>query len=114
MKEIKAFIHTHRIADVLQAIKEAKTHGSRFCNLAVFPIKTLLRDPDLDEAHYSMDLAETVVNEVKIEILCPDEAVTGLVALIKGTAYAGGHEAGWIVVTGTLIAEPIGDGNECI
>ena len=108
MKEIKAFIHAHRAADLLQALKEAEANGTRICNLAVFTVKTLLRDTDAGEARYSMELAETVINEIKVELLCPDEVVAFLVEIIKRVAHTGDHEEGWVVVTDTLLAVRVG------
>lgn len=61
---------------------------------------------------YSTELAETVVNEIKVELLCPDEAVAFLVKLLKHVAHTGDHEEGWVVVTDTLAVEAIGNGRE--
>lgn len=108
MKEIKAFIHAHRAADLLQALKEAEANGTRICNLAVFTVKTLLRETDAREARYSMELAETVINEIKVELICSEEAVAVLVEIIKRIARTGDHEEGWVVVTDTLLAAQIG------
>ena len=110
MKEIKAFIHAHRAADLLQALKEAEANGTRICNLAVFTVKALLRETDAGEARYSIELAETVINEIKVELLCPDEAVAFLVEIIRRVAHTGDHEEGWVVVTDTLLAAQIGIG----
>lgn len=110
MKEIKAFIHAHRVSDVLQALKAAEVQGIQIRNFAVFPVKALLHDVEVKEARYSVDLGETVVNEIKIELLCPDEAVTTLVEVIQRVGHAGDHEEGWIIVTDTLMVIPIGSG----
>jgi nitrogen regulatory protein P-II 1 len=108
MKEIKAFIHAHRVSDVLQALKEVEAQGAQISNFAVFPVQTLLHDAERKEARYSVDFGETVINEFKIELLCPDEAVTTLVEVIQRVGHAGNHEEGWIVVTDILSAIPVG------
>ena len=109
MKEIKAFIHVRRAADVLGALKEAECSGIRINNLAVFPVQALMKEPGAEKTSYSLVLGGAVVNEVKVELLCPDEAVAPLVEVIRRTAYTGGAEEGWVVVTETLAAELVGN-----
>jgi nitrogen regulatory protein P-II 1 len=108
MKEIKAFIHAHRVSDVLQTLKEAEVHGSEIINFAIFPVQALLHGTELKKARYSVDFGETVINEFKIELLCPDEAVTVLMEAIQRVGHAGDHEEGWIIVTDILSAIPVG------
>lgn len=108
MKEIKAFIHTRRAADVLRALREVEVQGIRIHNLAVFQVQALLKEPGSEKASYSLELGGAVVDEVKIELLCPDEAVASLVKVIKRVAHTGGAEEGWVVVTETFAAEPVG------
>ncbi len=108
MKEIKAFIHAHRVSDVLQALKEVEVQGSQISNFAVFPVQALLHDTERKEARYSVDFGETVIHEFKIEILCPDTAVTTLVEVIQCVGHVGDREEGWIIVTDILSAVPVG------
>ncbi|HQC29667.1 MAG TPA: P-II family nitrogen regulator [Methylotenera sp.] len=108
MREIKAFIHAHRVSDVLQALKQVDTDGAQISNFAVFPVQALLHDTELKEARYSVSLGETVINEFKIEILCHEEAVPNLVEVIQRIGHAGDHEEGWIIVTDVLSAVPVG------
>lgn len=107
MKEIKAFIHAHRVSDVLQAIKEVDSSGAQISNFAVFSVQALLHDTELKEARYSVNFGETVINEFKIEILCHEEAVVNLVEVIQRVGHTGDHEEGWIIVTDILSAIPI-------
>lgn len=101
MKEIKAYIHNHRIADVIRALKESgrcNTDGG--CrNLSVIPVKSLLKATDTSEQHYSIELAEAVINESKLELICEDDQVDELVGIIERAARTGQAEAGWIYVT---------------
>lgn len=88
MKEIKAYIHNHRIADVVHALKT-----SALCNKdslsgcrchAVVPFKNPFEvtDPN-DRQYYSLQIAQTVVDEFKLELVCEDKEVNQVVALIK-------------------------------
>ncbi len=108
MKEIKAYIHNHRIADVIRALKESglcNTDGCR--NLAVIPVKILLKATDTSEQHYSIELAEAVVNESRLELICEDHQVDELVDIIGRTARTGQADAGWIYVTDIVSAAAI-------
>ncbi|BBP03058.1 P-II family nitrogen regulator [Sulfuriferula plumbiphila] len=111
MKEIKAYIHNHRIADVIRALKESglcNTDGTPGCrNLAVIPVKILLKAMDAREQHYSIELAETVINESKLELVCEDHQVDELVAIIGHAARTGQADAGWIYVTDIVSAAAI-------
>ena len=86
MKEIKAYIHNHRIADVVLALKTlCKKPSLSGCRcLAVVPYKNpfKLTDPN-DRQYYSLQLAQTVVDEFKLEVVCEDKSVDEIVALIK-------------------------------
>ncbi len=106
MKEIKAYIHNHRIADVIRALKESgvyNTDGTPGCrNLAVVPVKILLKALDAKEQHYSIQLADAVINESKLELICEDHQVDELVGIIGHIARTGQAEAGWIYVSDIL------------
>lgn len=111
MKEIKAYIHNHRIADVIRALKESglcNTDGTPgCCNLAVVPAKILLKAMDTQEQHYSIELAEEIINESKLELVCEDHQVDELVEVIGRAARTGQAEAGWIYVTDIIQAIPV-------
>ena len=111
MKEIKAYIHNHRIADVIRALRESglcNADGTPGCrNLAIVPVKILLKAMDAREQHYSIELAETVINESKLELVCEDHQVDELVAIIGHAARTEQAEAGWIYVSDIVAAIPI-------
>lgn len=111
MKEIKAYIHNHRIADVIRALKESglcNTDGTPGChNLAVVPVKILLKATDAIEQRYSIELAELVINESKLELVCEDQQVDELVAIVRRAARTGQADAGWIYVTDIVTAIPV-------
>lgn len=116
MKEIKAYIHNHRIADVIRALKESgqcnpdDTPGCR--NLSVIPVQSLLKAMDAREQHYSIELAEAVINESKLELICEDHQVDELVGIIGRAARTGQAEAGWIYVSDIISAIPIRGSHE--
>ncbi len=111
MKEIKAYIHNHRIADVIRALKESglcNTDGTPGCrNLAVIPVKILLKAVDASEQHYSVELAQPVINESRLELICEDEQANELVDIIERAARTGQAEAGWIYVSDIIQAIPV-------
>lgn len=97
---------------MIRALKESglcNTDGAPGCrNLAVVPVKILLKAMDAKEQHYSIELAEVVINESKLELVCEDHQVDELVGIIGRTARTGQAEAGWIYVTDIVRAVPIG------
>jgi len=69
MKEVKAFIHRNRAADVIRALK-----GAGFGNLSVVDVKGMLAALDERERDHSMELGEETITEVKLELVCVDES----------------------------------------
>ncbi len=111
MKEIKAYIHNHRIADVIRALKESGqcnvNAGAGCRNLTIISVQSLLKAVDAKEQHYSIELAEQVINESKLELICEDDQVDELVAIIGREARTGQTEAGWVYITDIVMATPI-------
>ena len=111
MKEVKAYVHHSRVADVIAAIKDCPAwggaRGAHRHNLAVYVVKGSLLAVDSDETHYSMDLGDEVVNEYKLELLCEDSEVEPLMAAITTAARTGQAIAGWITVIDVVSATPI-------
>ncbi|MEK8089395.1 P-II family nitrogen regulator [Thermithiobacillus plumbiphilus] len=102
MKEINAFIHSHRIADVVAAIKGA---GCR--NVSVVDVKGLLKRIDPQERHYSLEIAEEVIVESKLQLLCEDDQADRLVEIIARVGRTGQDQAGVVYVTDVLKAVTI-------
>lgn len=111
MKEIKAYVHSSRIADVIAAIKESPAWdgkaGAKRHNLAAYIVKGSLVPLDSNEKHYSMDLGDEVINEYKLELLCEDSEVDALVDTLVAASRTGQDVAGWVTVTNLLRAVPI-------
>lgn len=98
MKEIKAFIHRNRVADVVHALNEAGFCGAN-CNLSVIDVKGTLEALDSQERDYSLELGEAIITEVKLELVCADENAAAAVQLIRDNARTGQAHAGWVYVT---------------
>ena len=112
MKEIKAFIHKHRIAAVIEALKAADIattgHSGGMRNINVAAIQSLLTPVDTREQRYSVDLAEPVIEEFKLELLCEDGEADRLAQVISMAGRTGQTEAGWVYVTAVELAMQIG------
>lgn len=106
MKEIKAFVHRGRIADVVHALDAAG-----FRHLTVIDVKGLLRALSSQEENYSIELGEKVITEVKLELVCADDDVESAVRLIRLHGRTGQKLAGWVYVSALEQALPI-DGLE--
>ncbi|BCO31273.1 hypothetical protein TspCOW1_13760 [Thiohalobacter sp. COW1] len=105
MKEIKAFIHRNRAADVIRALKSAG-----FSNLSVVDVKGMLAALDERERGYSIELGQESIIEVKLELVCEDESrAAEAVRLIQDNARTGQPEAGWIYISEIQAALPIAD-----
>lgn len=110
MKEIKAYVHASRIADVIAGLKDSPVWGNPDHdehNMAVYIVKGSLRPLDDAERHYSLELGEEIINEYKVELHCHDEDVPALIDVIRRAARTGSTVAGWIYVVDIVSAEPI-------
>ncbi|MBT9525157.1 MAG: P-II family nitrogen regulator [Rhizobacter sp.] len=111
MKEVKAYVHRTRVADVIAALKDSPAwggeRGNRRHNLAVYIVKGSLMPLDSGEQHYSIDLGDEVVNEYKLELLCEDTEVDEIVDSLVAAARTGQSNAGWITVSDITRAIPI-------
>ncbi len=103
MKEIKAFIHPHRTAAVIEALRD-----SGFCNAeqpgaAVHPItisqvQCIGMTSDATQQHYSVELAEPVTLQTRLELACSDDVADAVVELIVRTGHTGQGCSGWVHV----------------
>lgn len=110
MKEIKAYIHRNRIAEVISALKSSaawNAPGSGEHNLTAYMVKGALVPLDEGERHYSLDLGDEVINEFKLELHCPDEHVDELVKIIVAAGRTGQANSGWIYIVDIVNAIPI-------
>ena len=94
-REVKAFIHRNRVADVVNALNSAGFH-----NISVVDVQGILKALSSQEQHYSVEIGQKVVNEVKLELVCDNENRTAeAVAAIRDSAKTGQLSAGWIFIT---------------
>jgi len=97
-REIKAFIHRNRVADVVDALYQAG-----FRNLTVIDVQGLLKALDSKEQRYSVEIGQKVITEVKLELVCTgDDRMQLAIDLIREHARTGQKHAGWIYCTGLL------------
>ena len=95
IREVKAYIHRNRIADVVGALSLAG-----FRNLSVIDVQGLLRALDNKEQQYSVEIGQKVVTQIKLELVCENESRTAeAVSLIREHAKTGQPEAGWIYIS---------------
>ena len=95
VREIKAYVHRNRIADVVDAL-----YTAGFRNLTVIDVEGLLKALDHREQRYSVEIGRKVVTEVKLELVCESENKTAqAVSLIREHAKTGQSSAGWIYIT---------------
>ena len=114
MKEVKVFLHRHRVIDVIHALKRAGFHNQN-CKLSMIDVKSALQtQQDNHEGEYSMEFGERVITEVKLELVCDDERIDDAVRIIRDNARTGKPIAGWIFVSEIVKAFPIDEGEtEC-
>lgn len=100
MKQIKAVVHPNRVSAVVEALRDSglfdSSAGSGCYNLTVSTVQRLFTSTDPAQQHYSVALAEPVVDEVKLELVCDDQLVEQLNQIIVRAARSG---AGWIFVS---------------
>jgi nitrogen regulatory protein P-II 1 len=110
MKEIKAYVHSKRIAEVISALKSSVTWtavGNSEHNLTAYMVKGSLVPLDDGERRYSVDLGEEVINEYKLELHCADDHVDELVKIIVAAGRTGQANSGWVYVTDIVTTVPI-------
>ncbi|VAW90717.1 hypothetical protein MNBD_GAMMA21-1797 [hydrothermal vent metagenome] len=104
MKEIKAFIHRNRVADIIRALREA---GYR--NVSIIDVTGMLKAIDNKEQGYSIEIGDKAITEVKLELVCEDEnRTTEAIHIIQKHARTGQPDAGWIYISEIQAALPIG------
>ncbi len=97
MKEIKAFIHRNRIADVLHTLKHSGLCDDN-CNISVGDVKGTLVALDNSEQGYSLQLGGSIITEVKLELMIANDKSDAIVKIIREQARTGQVSAGWIFV----------------
>src|SRR3546814_5301881 len=70
MKQIKAFVHRNRAADLVHELEAAG-----FRRLSVFDVKGLLWALSAREQQYSVEFGDQVISEMQMELFCEDSEV---------------------------------------
>lgn len=102
MKEVKAFIHRNRIAAVIHALQ-----ATGFNQLSFIDVKGMLSALDAKEREYSLELGAEVITEVKLEVVCMDDQLDEVMALIRRYARTNQKISGWIYVNDLLASVAI-------
>lgn len=107
MKQIKAFVHRHRVSDLIHALEAAG-----FRRLSLFDVKGLLRALSAREQQYSVEFGDQVISEVQMELFCEDGDVERAVEIFQRMGRTGRTEAGWVYVSNIEQTIAIGDANK--
>ena len=102
MKEVKAYIHHGRVADIVHALEAAG-----FAQLTVFDVKGMLRALSAREQEYSIELGEKITHEIRLGLVCEDDQVQRAVEIIRQHGRTGQKVAGWVYVSPIEQAWPI-------
>jgi nitrogen regulatory protein PII len=94
MKEIKAFIHRNRAADVFRELKAAG-----FKRFSFNDVQGTLRALDKQDRDFSVEFGEEVTSEVKIEFVCDDDRVRDAIDLLEKCGRTNRRVSGWVFVT---------------
>lgn len=94
MKQLKAFVHRNRAADLVHALDAAG-----FRRVSLFDVKALLRVLSAREQEYSVELGDKVISEVQIEVFCEDHEVARATEVVRQAARTGHRDSGWIYIS---------------
>lgn len=110
MIEIKAYIHGNRIAAVIDALDTANWPSGAINNIAVTTVESLGQAVSVREQRYSMRLAQSVITEYQLALLCIDDIADMVIQSIEAAARTGQGEAGWIYAIPVERVRRIGKG----
>lgn len=94
MTEIKAFVRTERVQDLVQALKDAEVRRFYVSHVHAFGAGV-----DPTDYRLSMDEGATYADKAKIEFLCREDRRDELVALIRERAATGHRGDGVVIVS---------------
>lgn len=103
MKQIKAYIHNVRTAQVVQALADA---GYR--NLALLDVKGTLKPLTDEERYYSRDGVGLLIGEVRLELVCEDHQTDEVTSIIRTHGRVGSLLSGWVYVSAVEQALAVG------
>lgn len=94
MKQITAFIHRGRMADIVHALREAG-----FKRISLNEVTGLMRALSTREQGYSVELGEQVTMEIQLALFCEDAQVDQAIQIMRTHGRTGQRDAGWIYVS---------------
>jgi len=97
MKEIKAFIHRARIADVVHDLRVAG-----FNQISLIDVKGTLQALNDDEREYSLEIGQEIITETKLELFCEDSQLEDALQIIRLNAKTSQQVSGQIYVSETV------------
>ena len=103
MKHVKIFVHSQRAADLVHQLAAAG-----FDRVSLFDVKGVLRALDARERRYSVELGESIVKELQIDLFCADTEVGRAVQVAQEAGGTGHPGKGWIYVLPVEAAFEIG------
>ena len=93
MKEVKAFVHRGRAADIVHALL-----AQGFDQISLVDVKGTLKSLSPGETEYSLEYGQSVITEVKLEVVCADSELDKALEIIRTQGRAS-HASGWVYVS---------------
>ncbi len=94
MKEIKAYIHRNRAADVVRSLRKAD-----FGHFTLVDVKQVLQTLETADQEFSTEFGARVLTEVKLELVCDNDRLQEAITLIRENAKTGQEDSGCIYVS---------------
>ncbi len=94
MREIKAYIHRNRAADVVRALRKAD-----FGHFTLVDVKQVLQSLETADQEFSTEFGARVLTEVKLELVCDSDRLKEAIILIRENAKTGQADSGCIYVS---------------
>ena len=107
MKLVKAFIHHLRAPEVIQALSAAG-----FRRISLLESKGTLRAISDAEVDFSLEAGGLLIAEAQLELVCDDQEVEAVTAIIRTHAQIGPRISGWVYVSTVVQVLPVGEGQE--
>ncbi|MGH7557529.1 MAG: P-II family nitrogen regulator [Gemmatimonadota bacterium] len=94
MKEIKAFVRSERLAQVHRALQDAGAGA-----VTVLHVRSIRGPMDAESWPVSLEAGAHYAEHVKLELVCPESALPGLVSIILDNARTGAPGDGILYVS---------------
>ena len=107
MKLVKAFIHHLRAPEVIQALSAAG-----FRRISLLESKGTLRAISDAEVDFSLEAGGLLIAEAQLELVCDDQEVEAVTAIVRTHARIGSTVSGWVYVSTVDQVLAVGEGQE--